>query len=55
MDMSINPAGRKSMGMKTPSKGPADDMDETTFDGSGIFAGTQGGDALNMQGALDRM
>ncbi|KAK5163369.1 uncharacterized protein LTR77_010742 [Saxophila tyrrhenica] len=50
--LSGNEGGRKSVGSKTPMKGVDEGMDESTFDGSEVFGGTQGG-MVDFEGALD--
>jgi hypothetical protein len=54
-NISANPSSRKSCGTKTPSKSGAamEDLEESTFDGSELFAGTQGGHILGLGDALN--
>jgi hypothetical protein len=54
-NISANPSDRKSCGTKTPSKsGTAmEDLEESTFDGSELFAGTQGGHILDLGDVLN--
>jgi myosin heavy subunit len=50
--VSANQVQGRNVGPKTPSKGaglaPADGMDESTFDGSELFTGTQGRQVLDL-------
>ena len=46
-----NQSAKKSVLRKTPSKGMEENLDETTFDGSGLFGGTPGDGMLNFDNA----
>jgi hypothetical protein len=53
--ISANPAAQKSIEPKTPSKSAGGELDETTFDGSELFAGTPGAEVLDMETALNHL
>ena len=57
LSVSANQSHKKIAGPKTPSKAASkeklDDLDESTFDGSELFAGTPGERMLDCEGALN--
>lgn len=55
LDVGTNMSTKKTAITKTPSKEAVGDLDETTFDGSELFAGTPGERILGLADTVDQI